>query len=88
MARKSKAVQKELKKAQEKAREIERLLEEAEKEDNAKKEAAEKAIKAIEKESDLFCGVILGRDDLLSVLKLMMETGESIKIPFKLYFNE
>jgi uncharacterized DUF497 family protein len=88
MARKSKAVSDELKKAQEKAKQIEQLLELAETEEKNQLEKAEKAIGEIAEKNNLFCGVILTKKDVVSIISLALDSGENIRIPFKLYFNE
>jgi hypothetical protein len=36
----------------------------------------------------MFCGIILNHADLIAVVDLALKTGESVKIPFRLYFNE
>lgn len=51
-------------------------------------ENVEKEISRISEENSFFCGVILTREDLLKVFELALQTGENVKIPFKLYFNE
>lgn len=37
---------------------------------------------------DYFCGVVLDLEGIFSVLKLMLETGKQVKIPFNLYLKE
>ena len=74
--------------AQQKLAEIAALELEAQKEETNIIETAEKNINDIAKSNDLFCGVILNHADLVAVLDLALKTGESVKIPFRLYFNE
>jgi citrate lyase beta subunit len=68
--------------------EIAALELEAQKEEVNIIETAEKNINDIAKLNGLFCGVILNHADLVAVLDLALRTGESVKIPFRLYFNE
>jgi len=68
--------------------EIAALELEAQKEEVNIIETAEKNINDIAKMNNLFCGVILNHPDLVAVLDLALKTGESVKIPFRLYFNE
>lgn len=51
-------------------------------------EDVEKEITRLLEDNNFFCGVILTREDLLKVFELALQTGENVKIPFKLYFNE
>jgi len=88
MARKSKAVSEELKKAQEKARQIEQLLAIAEKEEAEKLENATQQINEICEESNLFCGIVLTTQDLLGVVQLALESKENVTIPFRVYHKE
>lgn len=87
MARKSKEINEELKKVQEKLEEVEKLKQEAEAEEKALFEIAETEIKTIADKNDMFCGVILNRDDIVAVVDIALKTGESVKIPFKLYYK-
>ena len=88
MARKVIAINDEVKKAQEKLAEVERLKQEADLEEKGLLEKAEADIKGIADENNLFCGIILSHDDLIAVLQLALKTGEAVRIPFRLYFNE
>lgn len=54
---------------------------------NQKKKDAFEAIQKIEKESGLFCGVLLKREDLMKAFELMLQTGKDVKIPFQVYGN-
>lgn len=73
---------------QKKIAELEQLEQEAQKEEISIVETAEKNINDIAKLNGLFCGVILNHADLVAVFDLALKTGESVKIPFRLYFNE
>ena len=74
--------------AQKKIQELELLEQEAQKEEINIIETAEQNINSIAKLNNLFCGVILNQADLVAVFDLALKTGESVKIPFRLYFNE
>jgi len=74
--------------AQKKIQELELLEQEAQKEEINIIETAEKNINDVARLNSLFCGVILNQADLVAVLDLALKTGESVKIPFRLYFNE
>ncbi len=74
--------------AQKKIQELELLEQEAQKEEINIIETAEKNINDVARLNGLFCGVILNQADLVSIFDLALKTGESVKIPFRLYFNE
>lgn len=74
--------------AQKKIAEIEQLEQEVQKEENNIIETVTNNINAVTKDNNMFCGVILNHDDLVAVFDLALKTGESLKIPFRLYFNE
>jgi hypothetical protein len=61
---------------------------EAQKEEINIIETVEANINTVSKDNGLFCGVILNQADLVAVFDLALKTGESVKIPFRLYFNE
>jgi hypothetical protein len=61
-----------------KEKELNDLLIEKQKETHA-------AIKKLADESGYYCGVILDKENLLSILKLALESGDSVRIPFNLY---
>jgi hypothetical protein len=88
MARKVKVVYDEREKALKKVEEIERLVKEAEDEEKAMVGRAEQQIQAVADGVNMFCGVILSQQDVTAVVDLALKTGESVKIPFKLYFKE
>jgi hypothetical protein len=88
MARKIKSLKQEAAKALEKFKESERLLAEAEEEEHKTVERVEQTINALISDHGLFCGVILTHSDLVSILDIALKTGENVKIPFKLYFND
>ena len=74
--------------AQKKITELEILEQEAQKEEINIIRTVEDNINIVSKDNGLFCGVILNHADLIAVLDLALKTGESVKIPFRLYFNE
>lgn len=39
-------------------------------------------------ENGLFAGIILTKKDLLNIIDVMIQTNESIRIPYKLYFHK
>lgn len=86
--RKTKVIQLEVSKAAEKLVEVQKLQEEAEQEEKKLVEDVEAKIKAIADGQNLFVGAILTRHDLLAILDIALQTGESVKVPFKIYFNE
>jgi len=88
MARKSKEVRSEAVKAAEKFKELETLLKEAELEEKNKLEDVEKQITDLAAANGMFCGMILTAQDILNIVDLALKTRETIKIPFKLYYNE
>lgn len=40
------------------------------------------------KETGYFCGVVLTKQDLLTVIDMAIETKDNIRIPFRLYIDE
>jgi|OpeIllAssembly_1097287.scaffolds.fasta_scaffold584911_2 hypothetical protein len=74
--------------AQKKITELEILEQEAQKEEINIITTVEDNINTVSKDNGLFCGVILNHADLIAVFDLALKTGESVKIPFRLYFNE
>ena len=87
MKDKTKIIKNEFLKAKEKFEETQRLLEESQKEETDLIENLTQQIGTLEKENDVFCGVILGTEDIISIFQLAMKTHESIKIPFRIYIN-
>jgi len=88
MARKVKTINQEKLEAQKRLAEIERLELEAQQEEKDIAEMVTNSINIACNDNNLFCGVILTHDDLISVLQVAMKSGEQVKIPFRLYFNE
>ena len=74
--------------AQKKITELEILEQEAQKEEINIITTVEDNINTVSKDNGLFCGVILNHADLIAVFDLALKTGESVKITFRLYFNE
>jgi len=88
MPRKTTQTRKELEAAQQRLNEIAELNVLAAKEEEQTLSFAASRIDEMCKNDGLFCGVILTPDDLAAVVKLAIESKESIKIGFRLYFNE
>ena len=86
--RKVKTLVEETQKQVDKLKEIQELLELAKKEETEKIESVIKQIEMLCKQNDVFCGVILTSDDLVSVIKMAIQSKENIKIPFRIYINE
>jgi hypothetical protein len=88
MKRKVKTLAEETRKQVEKLKEIEELLKLAQQEELDKIESVTKQIETICSTGDVFCGVILTVEDLLSVIRMAIQSKESVKIPFRIYINE
>lgn len=88
MARKTKELRSEAVNAAAKYHEMQRLIKEAEEEETKRLEELETQIQDITSNQGMFCGVRLTQQDILNIVKLAMETRETISIPFKLYYNE
>lgn len=88
MARKSKNVKEERAKAEARLNEIDSILKQAEVEEQQVLEIAEKQIKDLTESKNIFCGVILTKQDVLNVLSIILDTHENVKIPFRLYYND
>lgn len=86
--KKRKDILSEMEEAKKRLEEIERLAEEEKQESINLLEETSKQIEDIAKEKDLFCGVILTKDDILQIVSLAIDTKENISIPFKLYFKD
>ena len=89
MARKKiKQTQEKLDKIKLEAEELTSQLKDAEdKEQELLNETTEK-INVICKEAEYFCGVVLTKQDLLTVIDMAIETKDNIRIPFRLYIDE
>lgn len=88
MARKSKAVINELRKAQERLKEIEALKAKADEEEKELLEEAFKQIDSVCEQKGLFCGAILSAQDVAKIVELAIQSKESIKIKYNLFFND
>jgi hypothetical protein len=88
MARKSKVVKDQAAKMKKQLEEVEILLELAETEEKNQIESTEKAINQIAEKNNLFCGVVLTKQLVIDILTMMLDKGENVSIPFRLYFNE
>ena len=88
MERKTKKINNEKLEARKRLEEIERLEQEAQAEETTKVQVIEQSIAKICAENEMFCGIILTPKDILAVVELAMKSGENVRIPFKLYFND
>lgn len=95
MSRKSKSIKLEALNAKKladeaaaKALEVEQLLKKAEEEEIELLTRTTDDINTIVSERNMFCGVILAKEDILNLVSLAIDTQESIRIPFRLYYNE
>jgi len=88
MTRKTTITRKQAEEALERFKQSNALLEEAEKEEGAIVERTQKAVEEICTKENLFCGVILSKEDIIGIIQLAFKTNEPVKIPFALYFNE
>lgn len=87
--RKSKATKDELIKTAERLREIEELNRIAEEEDAVRLNLISDQISKIADDNDMFCGVMLTRQDIIAIIDLSMRTKEeAVKIPFRVYFKD
>lgn len=95
MARKSsktkESIELKRKKLEEAANQLKAEQEQLEAEQKAEQDllkSTEDQINELATANNMFCGVILTPSDLLNVIELAMKTGENIKIPVKVYYNE
>jgi len=88
MARKLKKINEEKLEVQKKLAEIERLELEAQQEEQDKLDMVNGAINSLCETNSMFCGVTLTHEDLISVIQLALKSGEQVKIPFRIYFND
>lgn len=89
MKRKSKEITEKLDEAKSKFEELVELQKQAEKEEIDIIEKTTSEISKIADEKNMFCGVVLSKQDIISIVDLALKSGgESVKIPFKLYYNE
>jgi hypothetical protein len=88
MARKIIALNEEVKKAQEKLAEIERLKIEAEKEETILLESVTNQINELQTTNNVFVGMTITRQDLLAIVDIALQSGENVKVPFRVYIND
>ena len=88
MGKKRKEILSEMEEARKRLEEIERLAKEEENESIKLLEDTNTQIENIIKERDLFCGVVLTKEDVIQIVSLIIDTKENITIPFKLYFKD
>ncbi|MFZ4706294.1 MAG: hypothetical protein ACOYMF_09845 [Bacteroidales bacterium] len=71
-----------------KVKETQAILEAAHKEEEDILSKATDQINNLLQVNNLFCGAIILKEDLLSIIDLALTSnGEPVTIPFKLYFN-
>jgi hypothetical protein len=85
---KAREIKKEAQQLKNRLLEIEELQRRAEEEELQRLKDVEEQIKAVIEENNMFCGAYVTRKDLLAILEMAFTTTETIKIPFKLYYNE
>ena len=88
MGKKRKEILSEMEEARKRLEEIEKLAKEEENESIKLLEDTNTQIENIIKERDLFCGVVLTKEDVIQIVSLIIDTKENITIPFKLYFKD
>jgi hypothetical protein len=88
MTRKIIALNEEVKKAQEKLAEIERLKIEAEKEETILLESVTYQINELQTTNNVFVGMTITRQDLLAIVDIALQSGENVKVPFRVYIND
>lgn len=88
MERKTKKINIEKLEAKKRLEEIEKLEQEAQAEEISKVQSIEQSITKICTDNEMFCGIILTKQDILAIVEIAMQSGENVKIPFKLYFND
>jgi hypothetical protein len=88
MKRKIKGLAEETQKQIKRLEETQKLLEMAQKEEQEKIGSVTAEINSLCEENDFFCGIILTTEDLMSVIRLAIDSKEPVKIPFRIYMNE
>jgi hypothetical protein len=86
--RKIKVLTEEAKKQVEKLKETEELIKLARQEELDKLESITKQIQEICVKNDVFCGVIITIEDLLSIIRIAVESKEAVHVPFRIYIKE
>jgi len=88
MSKKIKTITDQKAEALKKVEELERLEKEAIQDEVNVLKNVEENINSVTAINGMFCGVILNHTDLVAIFDLALKTGESVKIPFRLYLNE
>jgi hypothetical protein len=95
MKRKSKELEielnaqaKELAEQKERLEATEKLRQEAIKEEQEFLAELTSNINKIGDDNGLFIGIVLSKEDIVSIIDLALRTNESVKIPFNLYLKE
>lgn len=86
--RKSKLIAAQVDKALVEFRRVNKAKEQAEATEALVLENTKAAIDELCKKEDLYCGVILSKEDLVAVLQIMLATNEQVKIDFRLYHKD
>lgn len=77
-----------LKEATDKLEEVKRLEALAKEEELARVQSIKDKINILCSEEEMFCGVILSKEDVLAIVQMAIDTKDNIKIPYTLYFND
>jgi hypothetical protein len=85
---KSKSLKKHVEEAAQMLLEAEERLKAAQEEELQVIEDCTAGINALCDESNLFCGIILTKADIIQLVDMALTTGESIKIGYRLYLND
>lgn len=88
MTRKSVNAIKAFKEAEAKLNEAREEAIKAQEEEKKLLENTKEQIKDVCKEHNIFCGIVLSKQDLLNIIELAITKKEEIKIEFQLYMND
>lgn len=86
--RKTKTLKSEMDKITARLSEIQKLAEEAKLEETHKIEGMKVSINEICETENVFCGIILTPEDVISIVQLAIISKENVKIPYNLYFDD
>ena len=86
---KSVAAKKRALEAERRFKEAQKEVEKAQQEEKELLESGQKQVEEICNKNQLFCGIILRKEDVISLVTIAIENGgKAIKIPFKLYIDD
>jgi hypothetical protein len=88
MAGKSKAAIKKAKEAEELLKVAQEELEAAKKADQDLLEKVKTDIEKVCKDNSVFCGVVLDLEGIMNIIKLAIEKGSLIKIPYSIFIDD